>query len=305
MIRRGPSIAALLFAWSGCGGPGASPLDPSLEPEPTPTPTEPLPPVTQEAMAKFPRFLELESGVIRRTCSPNSGVCHNRANYPDLTTAGNAIADILRPCNVRLDDPTQGWDACERRADKISTDALTSGIAWLDVLSPFESYRLALRDPAPDDLDLPTILTNADDNVLLDLRSEGPGALRLSMRAGSRTATLTFGQSSDSRYLGIIEQLSQGDLNRNGVFGAEQSNLPEARLIYPGSLERSYLWRRITGTAPGSRMPLANQPLSSAEYVAIACWIETLRELSTPTPGDTIAYDRCAFGRAPVDFALH
>jgi hypothetical protein len=100
----------------------------------------------------------------------------------------------------------------------------------------------------------------------------------------------------------VLASLIGGDPNGNGAFGADE--LPDdehARLIEPGSLSRSYLWGRVTGTVPGTRMPLANQPLTDAEYVALACFIETL----TPdTQADSaIDYDSCAFAQAPVSFA--
>jgi hypothetical protein len=64
------------------------------------------------------------------------------------------------------------------------------------------------------------------------------------------------------------------------------------REIVPGRPDRSYLVGRITGTVPGTRMPLANAPLSKPEYDAILCWIAGLTSREA-TADDPIDYDRC------------
>src|SRR6185503_10673272 len=91
-IRRA-SITLLLL--SACG---SDLLPPMSEPPMTPPPEVVTDPVT-EARALFPRALELHSGVIGRTCSPNPGVCHHTSNYPDLHTIGNVVALLGAPCN--------------------------------------------------------------------------------------------------------------------------------------------------------------------------------------------------------------
>ena len=76
-------------------------------------------------------------------------------------------------------------------------------------------------------------------------------------------------------------------------------------VTFPGSLDDSYMWQRITGQVPGSRMPLANAPLTEPAYVAIACWIEGLKPGVTPSPDDPIDYTDCQFGQNPVDWTVH
>jgi len=91
-----------------------------------------------------------------------------------------------------------------------------------------------------------------------------------------------------------------GDPNRNGTWGADNPPATHGQLVAPGSVTKSYLWGRLTATVPGSRMPLANQPLSNADYVALACWIE--QTARGPTAVDTlIDYDQCEYARAPLD----
>ena len=78
-----------------------------------------------------------------------------------------------------------------------------------------------------------------------------------------------------------------GDPNRNGVFGHDLGG----SMVVPGDLERSYLYGRLFGLVPGTRMPLGNQPLDEAEHLAVICWIETLDD--DPDVFDPIDYDAC------------
>ena len=64
----------------------------------------------------------------------------------------------------------------------------------------------------------------------------------------------------------------------------------------------------MTETVPGFRMPLANQPLSFDEYIALACWIQGLPPEAGPAAADRagdapIDYDACAFAADPIDYA--
>ena len=77
--------------------------------------------------------------------------------------------------------------------------------------------------------------------------------------------------------VGVIE----GDPNMNGVFGARIGD-PIA-LMVPGSPEESYLVGRLRGTlegedVPGTLMPLANQPPSVPDLVALYCFVEGLED---------------------------
>ena len=49
-------------------------------------------------------------------------------------------------------------------------------------------------------------------------------------------------------------------------------------------------------------MPLANDPISASEYVAIFCWIESIG--GHPSPEDRIDYDGCKFAKDPKSFPL-
>ncbi|MDH5675886.1 MAG: hypothetical protein OEZ06_27430, partial [Myxococcales bacterium] len=100
----------------------------------------------------------------------------------------------------------------------------------------------------------------------------------------------------------------QGDANHNGIFGAREDD-PVA-MIAAGRPEESYLVARLRGTmfdeeVPGSRMPLANQPLSIAEMLALFCFIEGLpADPSAINMASSIDYAGCSYSAAPEELNL-
>lgn len=252
-----------------------------------------------EARGRFPSFIDLHQGVIARSCSPNPGVCHNSGNVPDLSTPRNMLAIIGAPCNTEIPDPRQGWNACERAADHLVAGDLERALAWTERLER-GVWRLGLRAPATFTGTSAVRFTHADGSAALDL-SIGPDResawLELGLRAGSLTATVSVESIAlradyRARYDGALAALIPGDPSRDGSYGAE-ADLHAAQIV-PADLARSYLWRRVSGTAPGSRMPLANQALSAPEYAALACWIHGLDRPANQAPASAIDYARCA-----------
>ena len=103
--------------------------------------------------------------------------------------------------------------------------------------------------------------------------------------------------------VGVVE----GDPNMNGLFGARVAD-PVA-LIVPGDPESSYLVARVRGTmegtaVPGTRMPLANQPLSNAEMLALFCFIEGLTGIPSRLDGP-IDYVGCTYSTNPTNLDLY
>lgn len=95
----------------------------------------------------------------------------------------------------------------------------------------------------------------------------------------------------DENYRAFLEtEIIAGDPNRDGVFGAEHAGWS---LITPGDPSSSYLLGRVLGNVPGTPMPLANQPLSSAEMIALMCWIEGLDADGADDVYAAIDYDDC------------
>ena len=277
---------------------------------PNPTPVdlhcdELADPLSQQACNEYPRVIDLQTGLMTETCSPNPGVCHQTNNYPDMHSAGNFLSVVDAPCNVELPDPTQGWDNCELPADVITTTGgFSSDIAWIEWGGTgiyTVSFAVAPQTTGVQDIQLITDATG--ETVLLAIPEFG---LTLDTTAGVNEATITIGATDfffdyvDS----ILATTVGGDANRNGTYGAD-AGLPYAALVVPGDLDNSYLWGRITGTVPGSRMPLANGPVLNPQYIALACWIEGLVGLEeTPQPTDYIDYQACNFAAAPIDYEI-
>ncbi|MFU8803016.1 MAG: c-type cytochrome domain-containing protein, partial [Bradymonadaceae bacterium] len=109
---------------------------------------------------------------------------------------------------------------------------------------------------------------------------------------------------NDLLAVGIV----QGDVNRNGTYGASESRpLP---LLKPGDPDQSYLIGRMRGVmagipVAGSRMPLANQPLSIPEMVALFCFVEGLpADGAHPNMTDPINYGDCSYSDDPESLNL-
>ncbi len=286
-----------------------------------------------EAVERFRTGNDLHKKVIVRTCSPNGGVCHNQAEFPDLRTPANFLDTINKPCNVNPGEWTSVDDRCERPGDRFrisNLDHTEIEIGYIEYnagVSP--DYRNEEDDPTIDSVGLHIILRNPietdrsevfsagrfirtftnDEGVLEDLPYASLNTRWWILDGGRHI----FGevrnnnmvdQVSDLMTVGIV----QGDLNRNGIFGASQAS-PHS-LIEPGDPESSYLIGRMRGTmndAPvvGSRMPLANQPLTITEMLALFCFVEGLPlDGSWPDMNRPIDYADCSYSVAPEDLNL-
>jgi len=259
----------------------------------------------QEAQVTYPRLLDLQTKVFSQTCSPNPNVCHNSSNYPQLATAGSTMAVVDSPCNVEIPDRTQGWDNCERTADMLYAGVdLTTRVSFMERVGP-STWRVGLeqapavtgaREPEFRDAQGGTILAAPDDWLV-----------SIALVTGSNDAVVTVG--SEDEFIAdfvdaVLATVVGGDPNGNGTWGADDATINSGALVFPGDLSRSYLWGRITETVPGSRMPLANTPITNPGYVAIACWIEGLSASAADRdPEDLIDYDNCTYADAPEDHA--
>lgn len=267
----------------------------------TPTPDPDAHPYVQAAQVTFPRLIDLQTKVFSGTCSPNPNVCHNSSNYPQLRTAGATLATVGSPCNVELPDRSQGWDACERPADHLKAGLdVNTRVAWMERIGP-QTWRLGMEHPSPVTGNrIPVFIAESGETIL---NPPPDWNVNVSLTAGTSIAMVTV--SSADEFLpefvdAVLATVVGGDPNENGIWGADDPTIAPGAVVVPGSLSRSYLWGRITGTVPGSRMPLANAPITNAGYVAIACWIEGLGESNDPD--DLIDYDHCAYADAPVDY---
>ena len=292
----------------------------------TATPYTGSDPLVLEAQARYQTGLDLHRKLVLRSCGGTNGVCHNQKEYPDLHTAATFASAVDAPCNVQPGSWSTVFDRCEQRGDRFrfeADDFKEIEIGWVDYVKgdPVElgngvtpdastpGIHIVLHDPLPTGvrdgwktgLFVRTFVT-ADGNVeeiaftsyqtrwwLLDGRTHLYGEVR-EYQADDVTALIASG-------------ISQGDRNRNGVFGARMGfTVP---LINPGKPEESYLVARLRGymgadRIPGSRMPLANQPPSVPDMVALMCFIERLQK--DPAARDTsgpIDYGNCSYTADP------
>jgi hypothetical protein len=279
-----------------------------------PTRTDPIdahanePAVVREARVQFPRVIEMHQKIVSRSCAPNAGVCHNTSNYPDLSTTGALLETVGSWCNLQMPDPTQGFDLCERKGDLIVIPSvMITEIASLQ-RDAVDHWTIGLRDAPDVDVTAASLAFFEEVPNKPVLQPSADWQMTIDITAGEKIAHVNVAGVADDPFVqeyidDVMASLTPGDPNENGVFGADdRADDDGAAVIEPGSLARSYLWGRITGTVPGSRMPLANQPLSDAEYVAVACFIETLG--ADAAPEAAIDYDHCDFAKDPQSLAV-
>lgn len=286
------------------------------------------------AQERFPTGLDLHKKVIWRTCTPNGGVCHNTKEYPDLHTPANFAAAFSSPCNIQSGEFGAVYDGCERPGDRVRFDGYGFGgdeieIGWVQSI-PGESEDFGDAEPPVDapglHIHLATPMPTQDGvrnsyGTMSFIRSfvNDAGEVQESGYASYRTAwwligdgTHLFGRVQEYQIEDVQELIGtgivMGDANRNGVFGSHES--PPASMLEPGDPIGSYLIGRMRGemhgdSVPGSRMPLANPPLTIDEMLALFCLVEGF-----PAEGDTsmlsgpIDYNGCSFADNPAELNL-
>lgn len=256
---------------------------------------EPTPDCDVDFSRLLPDQAALYQGVIARSCSPFDNVCHRGEEYPELGESGSLVELIGAPCNLAVDDPEEILDRCESQADRvlITADAgdWETEVAWHMLDEVDDVMVIALREPLPfDPGDLPSLWVAAPGEAWDEIAAPilaAPGSDLVTVQGFNAMTT-----ADRDRMLALVD----GDPNRNGTFGFEQG--PGYLMIAPGDPASSYLMLRILGEVPGSKMPLANQPVSEEELVALACWIE-----GTAAPGGdaleaAIDYQSCEYAHA-------
>lgn len=282
-------------------------------------------PYVIEAQQRFRNGLDIQSKIIWRTCTPNDGVCHNKKEYPDLHTPANLLAAINAPCNVQPGQESSVFDRCERPGDRFT---LESGefdgrveIGWIKsiegVTPDFEEgtgpdentpgLHVMLRDNAPTE----SASINSTARFVRTFEGQEIVFARFRTNWTFISEKHVFGRVGTNQTDDVQQLLSvgivQGDMNRNGTFGATATDT--VHMIAPGNPEESYLIARIRGEmqgerVPGSRMPLANQPLDISEMLGLFCWVEGIpqgEELSLDWPID---YNACSYAADPEGLNL-
>lgn len=314
-------------------GIGFEPDRPDRVPLPAVSPYTGSDPVVLEAQSRYPTGLDLHVKVITRTCSPTEGVCHNTKEYPDLHTAANFLAAIDAPCNVQSGTREGIFDRCERPGDRfqLASDAVRSGPIEIGVLRyvpgqkpeysesklPTEDspgLHVKLADPIITDRreiwgDGRFIRTFVDDAGLVqDIAYQSFGTRWWVLDGGMELVGEVNDYQADAinnlQSVGVVE----GDANGNGVFGARQGE--PVQLLVPGDPETSYLIARVRGVmegsdVPGTRMPLANQPLSTAEMLALFCFVEGLSGGAPARLDGPIDFKRCTYSEDPTQLETY
>lgn len=288
-------------------------------------------PVVLEAASRHGSGLELHKNVIVRTCGPTAGVCHNQKEYPDLHTASNLLDAIGAPCNVQPGDWSAVFDGCEQTGDgfTLGDSGKRREIAYVD-LRPGDADYGDGKPPSAESAGLHVYLAEAldlgdrtriwgnatfsrkfisDDNKVKETVYAGYQT-EWWLLDGGRHLVGKVSEWQTARVESLLAQgIVQGDMNRNGVFGAKDS--PPLHLLEAGNPERSYLVGRLRGklgedTIPGTRMPLANEPLSLADMLGLYCFIEGLPaqltgewDLLSP-----INYEDCTWADNPQELNL-
>lgn len=313
------------------------PTRPTVGGTPAVTPYTGVNPQVLEAQAVLRTGLDLHAKVIYRTCSPNGGVCHHAKEYPDLHTPANFGAAIDAPCNVQSGTPEAVYDRCERPGDRVTLQGSKPvEIGYIRVI-PGE-YNANDDDAPPLDDETPGLHIYLSEPIAVDWNCPENGDCNRNGNAefirnfvhegivqeiafsqfNSRWYKLGDGSHIMARVstnaatavqellnVGIVE----GDQNKNGVYGARTGE--PIKLIDPGNPEESYLVARLRGVMldeeiPGSRMPLANQPLTVPEMLALFCYIEGLGkvpvgEYNLAAPID---YAACSYSANPDELNL-
>ena len=177
-------------------------------------------------------------------------------------------------------------------------------VAWVEGIGP-GTWRFGLKDAAR--VSEARVFTVMADDGHLVLNPPADWMVQIELVAGSREANVSVAPMQPFLVAfvdSVIATIVGGDLNRNGTFGADEETVTDGTLIWPGEMTRSYFWGRITAEVPGTRMPLANDPLSNAAYTAIACWIEGLEMGKPLSASDVIDYDACEYAKDPADPAV-
>ena len=324
-----------------CGTSSGLPEDPGtipFEPErPTPGGVSRVPAYTGSdadvlgAQRTYATGLDLHRKLVLRTCSGSNGVCHNQKEYPDLHTAGTFLASIGAPCNVQSGNWTGVYDRCERLGDRfrfVEKDFREIEIGWFE-LFPGETPKLDPKGTRPDASTVGLHLYLHDPVPGADERVYVTGTFIRNFIEAGEVRSLPFASYKtnwwvldDRRHLfaevsegqrdtveGLVASgIVQGDQNRNRVYGARSA--PPVPLLNPGKPEESYLVARLRGAMkgeliPGTRMPLANQPPSVQDMLALMCFIEGL------DPGapqwsleSAIDYTRCSYSANPKALSL-
>lgn len=258
----------------------------------------------EEAKVEFPTYEEIHVKVVQRTCTPFQNVCHNNMEYPDLRTPQGVIDRIGRPCNLNeiYNEPESVFNACEPVGDvlrftsgsNIGHAVEIGGVVLTDDGLGGGTATLTVRTPMPAAMLTPGVPESAIIERLVGgvMQPVGTVTAALSYVQGGSLIDLV-NTAEFATHAQVIEAVTPGDPNADGVYGGTSEEAMQE--IKPGDPWNSYLLQRLQGNVPGSPMPLANQPLTASEIIAIACWIEGTADEGGAETNSVIDYDNCEY----------
>jgi hypothetical protein len=259
----------------------------------------------EEAKKKFPTYLDLHTKVIQRTCTPNENVCHNNKEYPDLRTPQGVLDRLGQPCNLSelYADPEAVYNGCEPPGDQIrfttgSNVGFTTEVGWIDLTDDGMGGGTAIvhiKDAIVSAMASPSTYESIAIERIVAGQTQMVGTIDLavSYAAGARSMQVNYTDGWALHQSLLEAEITPGDPNRDDVYGASSSEAMHE--LAPGDPWNSYLLQRLQGNVPGSPMPLANQPLSAAEVIAVACWIEGSAEPGGNEVDSAIDYEDCSY----------
>jgi hypothetical protein len=285
----------------------------------------------QVAMAKYPDLRTLWGTSVTNTCGPNSGVCHDSRQFPDLQTAAGLIGAVGQRCNQIRTDPTSIDNMCEPPGDVLSFGAFTTHIGNVTATPDGAptTVTITLSDKIPAGTTTASVAVVRQLPGLSAVKIPVPAAAINMLTVASSTITLSYTALAAAPGIGKGNKLSAffvpnafapgddsqvelGDPNGDGIFGATLG----AALIKPGDPLNSFLFQRVLGPMPiGPGHPLTNvaampatetqMPIANQQYwdidpdlVALWCWISTMKPDASNADGP-IDYANCDISKMP------
>lgn len=244
--------------------------------------TETAPPWVEDARDRYPTFRALYEGYLRGSCSAFQDVCHRNREFPELAEAEDYLAVFDVDCR-EVGDPD--YDGCEPLGSQVllvdgPDFGWTSELAWRGFED--DTIQLATRTPAPSGGPVTVAVATADADVWVEIS----GAIA---EDGLFIAPLDGLSDADQEVLAT--EASEGDPNRNGIFGAD---MPD-HVLTAGDPDSSLIVLGMRGLVPGLVIPLANQPPELAELGALGCWVEQVLRPNLAALDEPIDYDACTF----------
>lgn len=316
---------------SDSGGPGEILFTPDRPVLGTPVEVEPYTgsdPVVLGAQATYRTGTDLHRKLVMRTCGPTGGVCHNQKEYPDMHSPAAFAATVGAPCNIQPGSWSTVADRCERSGDRfrfVSPSFREVEVGYTELVpgeyvdhrsngtqptATSPGFHVYLQAPIPverEEVYATGLFIRSfvdDQGNVLDLPFASYVSRWWILGGGqhlmAEVREYQVDAVGDLAKVGIV----QGDQNRNGTYGARLGK--SVLLLNPGKPEQSYLVWRLRGHSDegpvaGTRMPLANQPPSVPDMLALMCFLEGL------IPGDKrwslesgIDYKNCSYSANPA-----